>query len=255
VLVPFPVDSGLTFERLSAGGAHNAADERRSAWCWGSNSFGQLGDGSLTARNAPVAVSTTERFTRIAAGQAHTCAVTGGGAAWCWGENQRGELGDGTTQRRLTPAQVVAPAGVAFQQIAPAADDFRGFTCGLASTGTVWCWGANDRGQLGRGNRDIFLTPHTQPEPVSGTLVFATPGLATTCVVAAARHTAGRGDSGELGDGLTVDSWLPLALPGGMSFVQIVPAGESGAFAFTCGLTSTGAAYCWGSNFNGTGVA
>lgn len=256
-LVPFPVDGGLKFERLSAGGAHTCGlTSDGSAWCWGSNAFGQLGDGSLTARHAPVAVATTERFTRIAAGQAHTCAVTGGGAAWCWGENNRGQLGDGTTQRRQIPVQVVA-AGVAFQQIAPAADGFRGFTCGLASTGTAWCWGANDRGQLGRGNRVSVSTPHPQPQPVSGTLVFTTlvAGFSDhVCGITAAGagYCWGGGSSGQLGDGLQVDSWLPLALPGDMSLTQLVPAGTSGDGGFTCGLTSSGAAYCWGSNTNAT---
>jgi len=255
-LVPFPVDGGLRFERVSGGGAHTCGlTSDGSAWCWGSNSNGQLGDGSLTARHAPVAVSTTERFTRIAAGQSHTCAVTGNGAAWCWGENNRGQLGDGTTQRRSTPVQVVA-AGVAFQHIAAAADNFRGFTCGLASTGTAWCWGANDRGQLGRGTRDNQLTANPQPAPVAGTLVFT--ALAAgfgdhVCglTAAGAAYCWGGGTSGQLGDGLTVDSRLPLALPGEMSFVQIVPAGQSGDAAFTCGLTNGGAAYCWGSNTNG----
>lgn len=256
-LVPYPVDGGLRFDRLSAGGAHTCGlTSDGSAWCWGDNAFGQLGDGSLTDRSAPVAVTTAERFARIVAGHAHTCALTSGGAAWCWGENQRGELGDGTTQRRLTPVQVAVPAGIAFQQIAPGADDFRGFTCGLASTGTAWCWGINDRGQLGRGNRDLSLNPHPQPEPVSGALVFATlvAGFADhVCglTAAGAAYCWGGGTSGQLGDGLTVDSWLPLALPGGMSFVQLVSAGQSGDFAFTCGLTSSGAAYCWGSNLYG----
>ena len=76
-LVPLPVDGGLRFERLSAGGQHTCGlTADGSAWCWGSNAFGQLGNGSSSASNAPVAVATAERFTRIVAGQAHTCALT-----------------------------------------------------------------------------------------------------------------------------------------------------------------------------------
>jgi alpha-tubulin suppressor-like RCC1 family protein len=256
-LVPFLVDGGLKFERLSAGGEHTCGlTSDGSAWCWGSNSYGQLGDGSQDSRNAPVAVATAERFTQIASGYGHTCAVTSAGAAWCWGENSRGELGDGTALRRLAPVRVAAPAGVAFKQIAPAADYFRGFTCGLATTGTAWCWGANDRGQLGRGSRDLFLNPHPEPEPVSGSLVFASlvAGFGDhVCglTAAGAAYCWGGGSDGQLGDGLRLDSWLPLALPGGMTFVQLVSAGQSGDGAFTCGLTSGGAAHCWGSNNSG----
>jgi len=254
-LVPFPVDGGLKFERLSAGGAHTCGlTSDGAAWCWGSNSSGQLGDGSLTARSAPVAVATDERFTRIVSGQAHTCAMTSSGTAWCWGHNQSGQLGDGTTQRRTTPVRVVAP-GVTFQQIVVGGSSFRGFSCGLANTGITYCWGVNDRGQLGRGSQDF--DPHPQPAPISGGYAFrsVTAGFGDhVCGLnaAGAPYCWGGGGSGELGDGGGNDSLLPLAVPGGVTFVQIVTGGPSGDQAFTCGLTSSGAAYCWGSNSAGS---
>ena len=154
-------------------------------------------------------------------------------------------------QLGLSQVALSERVGVSFQQIAPGADNFRGFTCGLATTGTAWCWGANDLGQLGRGNRDIFLNPHPQPEPVSGTLIFSTlvAGLGDhVCglTAAGAAYCWGSDESGALGDGGGNASLVPFAVPGEMAFEQLVTGG-----GYTCGLTSSSVAYCWGSNSSG----
>ncbi|HWP71673.1 MAG TPA: hypothetical protein VNM36_11245, partial [Gemmatimonadaceae bacterium] len=99
--------------------------------------------------------------------------------------------------------------------------------------------------------------PHPQPAPISGGYAFrsVTAGFGDhVCGLnaAGAPYCWGGGGSGELGDGGGNDSLLPLAVPGGMTFVQIVTGGPSGDQAFTCGLTSSGAAYCWGSNSAGS---
>lgn len=77
-----------------------------TAYCWGWNGAGQLGDGSQTDRLTPTLVSTDQRFTAIDLGDASTCA-TRGARVWCWGGNARGQVGDGTTTTRLTPVPVV----------------------------------------------------------------------------------------------------------------------------------------------------
>lgn len=112
-LTPTPVlglTSGVT--AISAGARHTCAllssgDVR----CWGSNSSGQLGDGTTTNRSTPVAVgSLAEGVARLAPGRgAHTCVVLASGAVRCWGGNLQGQLGDGTTTNRTVPVAVVAP--------------------------------------------------------------------------------------------------------------------------------------------------
>lgn len=253
-LVPFPVVGGHVFVQLAAGGAHTCGlTSNGSAWCWGANSNGQLGDGSLTARHVPMAVATTVRFESISAGFEHTCALTSGGTAWCWGANSYGELGDSTRTRRSLPVTVRGPDGVTFVQIAAggAGADFGGFTCARSSTQAAWCWGGNNRGQLGRGTRTYDA--NTQPGLVSGGLTFAflVVGLGNhVCglTTAGSAYCWGGNGGGALGDGSNLDSFLPLAVPGGLVFTQVTAGGNIDDAAHTCGLTSAGAAYCWGDN-------
>jgi hypothetical protein len=91
--------------RLSAGLNHTcglAIDG--SAYCWGLNSAGQLGDNSQTTRFAPTLVAGGLKFRDISASFATTCAVTRAGAIYCWGDNVNAVYGDGTTARKLTPS-------------------------------------------------------------------------------------------------------------------------------------------------------
>ena len=81
--------------------------------CWGSNNFGELGDGTTTAHNTPAdVVGLTTGVAAVSAGTLHTCAVTTTGGLKCWGRNVSGQLGDETSITRTTPVDVVGFAGV-----------------------------------------------------------------------------------------------------------------------------------------------
>jgi alpha-tubulin suppressor-like RCC1 family protein len=254
-LVPFLVDGGISFSQLTAGESHTCGlTSDGSAWCWGNNAHGQLGDDSFASRHAPVAVATSLKFVSIEAGIAHTCGLTSAGAAWCWGWNDSGQLGDGTTERRSTPVQVAVPAGVTFQQLAPGGGAYRDFTCGLAGSGTTYCWGSNARGQLGRGTQDF--DPHPSPAPLSGNLTFTSIAAgfgnqACGLTSAGSAYCWGGNGAGELGDGSVGDSFQPVAVSGGIAFQKLAIGGNIEA-GITCGLTSAGAAHCWGYNTFGS---
>src|SRR6266508_3833645 len=80
---------------------------QNTAWGWGYNISGQLGDGTTTNRSTPVQASGLTGVTAIAAGWNHTLALKGDGTVWAWGYNGDGQLGDGTTTNRSTPVQVI----------------------------------------------------------------------------------------------------------------------------------------------------
>ena len=75
-------------------------------WAWGTNTYGQVGDGTTTTRFAPVQVGTATTWKLARAGGGHTLALRTDGTLWSWGLNLKGQLGDGTTTNRSSPAQV-----------------------------------------------------------------------------------------------------------------------------------------------------
>jgi alpha-tubulin suppressor-like RCC1 family protein len=131
-----------------------AVTDDGEAWCWGSNSGGQLGDGTTTFRPTPVRVmGLPAAVSEIATGQSHTCARLVDGEAVCWGSGADGQLGTGATSSSLTPVPVLAPAAVT----RIAAGDRH--TCAAFADGEVRCWGLNTSGQLGDGSTTNRNTP------------------------------------------------------------------------------------------------
>jgi alpha-tubulin suppressor-like RCC1 family protein len=145
----FAVDvSGLSggASAIAAGGTHSCAIATGGAVkCWGSNFYGQLGDGTNTTRTvAADVIGLDSGVSALATGSTHTCALTAGGGVKCWGSNFYGQLGDGSTTDRLTAVDV---GGLGSGVAAIAAGTFH--TCALTSSGGVKCWGQNFDGQLG----------------------------------------------------------------------------------------------------------
>ena len=222
------------FTTLSAGLYHTCGlSSSGVAYCWGSNLSGQLGDGTTTLRASPVLVAGGLTFTTLSAGPDHTCGLSSSGAAYCWGRPYE-----------YSPTPVAgAPS---FTAIGAGADH----TCGLTAGGAAYCWGNNYYGQLGDGTR----TDRTTPGPVAGGLSFTTisVGGAHTCGVASdgASYCWGRKFK-DFGPGEDDPSRIfglsPTPLPGGLSFTAV----DSRLYFHGCGVTATGAAYCWGMNDRG----
>lgn len=93
---------------IAAGGYHCLALKNDgTVWAWGYNNFGQLGDGTTTAKNVPVQVSGLTGITAIVGGYYYSLALKNDGTVWAWGNNGGGQLGDSTLTDRYTPVQVV----------------------------------------------------------------------------------------------------------------------------------------------------
>jgi len=99
---------GLFFATLSTSGSKHTCGLTASgtAYCWGWNSAGNLGDGTTTDRSVPTLVFGGLSFKAIAAGGLFTCAVTVAGVPYCWGGNAFGQLGNGTTTSSSVPTPV-----------------------------------------------------------------------------------------------------------------------------------------------------
>ena len=240
-LIPVPVSGGLTFLAVSTGGEHTcgATAGGAAAYCWGHNSYGQLGDGTTTDAATPVPVSGGLSFSAVSAGAGHACGITTStGAAYCWGLNSTGQLGNGSTTDASAPVPV--SGGLTFVTVS--AGDFH--TCGVTSSGLAYCWGHNGFGQLGNGS----TTDASAPVLVSGGLTFAaaSAGNAHTCGVTTTGAVCwGSNSFGQLGDGTTTSAVTPVAVSGAFVAVSV------GIVANTCGVTTSGAAYCWGYNLYG----
>jgi alpha-tubulin suppressor-like RCC1 family protein len=245
--------SGVTgFTTLSGGSFHTCGlSNTGAAYCWGYNEFGQLGiDNNSTLYSfTPMAVTLPNGvtgFSRIVAGDDHTCALTSAGAAYCWGKNGSGQLGNNSQSDSFTPVAVSLPAGVTgFTNLAAGENH----TCALTSTGLAYCWGLGAHGQLGNNQLVYSLTPDAVilPAGVPGFAHLAADGNHTCGLSAAgAAFCWGRNYYGQLGNNSTVNSQTPVAvsLPHGVTGFARIAAGDD----HSCALTNAGAAWCWGQN-------
>jgi alpha-tubulin suppressor-like RCC1 family protein len=208
--------------------------------CWGSNSHGQVGTGTLSeAVIFPVQVSgLPSRVTRLATGTRHTCALMDSGAVWCWGDNDDGELGDGTTAGRARPAAVSGLGGGVISVVAGQ------HTCALTDSGGVRCWGRNAVGQVGDGTTTSRTTPVGVSGLASGVVALAA-GQSHTCALLSSGTVRcwGSNGSGRLGDGTTTARHTPVDVSG-LTGVVAIGAGDD----FTCALLASGSVRCWGDN-------
>jgi alpha-tubulin suppressor-like RCC1 family protein len=146
---------------ITVGDGHACASlDDGSVWCWGSNSYNQLGDGTQTASWPPkqvyldpASVAPFDDVIDVSAGMLATCVVRGEGTAWCWGDNRYGNLGVGSGVRTHVPRQMVGITGASGIRTGSS------HTCVLTTAGTVWCAGDNGSGQLGNGERSAALVP------------------------------------------------------------------------------------------------
>jgi alpha-tubulin suppressor-like RCC1 family protein len=235
--------------RVANGTAHVCAIKSdRSLWCWGDNTEGQLGDGSLVSSVSPVVVKDVngEAVTdvvNVIAGEAFSCAMSIEGKVLCWGNNGSGQLGSGGAQRSSLAVNVALPE----KTIAITAGAY--FACALLESQEVYCWGANNAGQIGNPmNTGLIPTKigGSQMSPISA----IDAGDNHVCGVTVSDRSVicwGGNEHGQLGDGTVGQKYNPVyAVNGGNRIVNTAVV-SSGA-GYSCAVTQSGQLVCWGKN-------
>ncbi len=252
--------SGKTVVAISAGYYHNLAlCSDGTVAAWGQNTYGQLGDGTKTNSSLPVAVSSAgglsgKTVSGIAAGYYHNLAQCTDGSLVAWGRNTYGQLGNNSTTDSSMPVDITRSgvlSGLAVAQFVVGSDH----SLVLCTDGSLAAWGRNNHGQLGEGTG----ANSSLPVEVDSTDVLA--GKIVTSISAGGWHNFalcsdgtlaafGRNTSGQLGDGGTTNSGLPLvANLSGLSGKAIAAVQATNGHSLA--LCADGSIYAWGSSSNG----
>lgn len=231
---------------VSAGLNHSCGIVNGNAYCWGDNTYGQLGTGDTTS-------STTARqvnlpglyFSAISAGADHTCAIAES-TVYCWGRNNSRQIGDNSTTQRNNPTAIPIGGGLAATHISVG----NGFTCAIAD-GKAYCWGSNSAGQIGRTTATTTQgTPYLLPVLAESVFTDIKVGDNFACgVVAGYAHCWGSNANGQLGRTSNSTNYyqvLRVASPVDGKNTTSLTAGDTHA----CSV-SNNIAYCWGNNTNG----
>ena len=210
------------FSAVAAGASQSCGlvpdgSELAGVYCWGDNSYGQLGDSSKVSASSPVRARTTQSFASIATGPRRTCALTPQGYAWCWGDSG--------------PVPTAVLGGIRFTALSNGEAG-----CGLESRAVVWCWRSDLNPRIYEG--DVLDYSIGQR------------GIAESrdCWVTTAREAYCDGLS-VVGDTAMDSHWLPILISTGQSLSKI-----STGSTMTCALTTQGAALCWRYGQSGPGA-
>jgi len=227
------------------GGSFCAVLSTGNVKCWGANFDGELGNGNTTSFTLPVSVKNISTATAITGGDDGFCAVLSTSHVDCWGYGGEGDLGNGTFNNSDVP--------VAVRTITNAVKVFAGYDgfCALLSTGHVDCWGYNGNGELGSGTFNTSDVPVAVHTIANATAIAADRDDGTYCARLSTGHVDcwGYSGNGELGNGSTTSSDVPVAAVGISTATAVVGSADtSGSF---CARLSTGHVDCWG--YNGYG--
>ena len=255
ITTPAPVFGTVSFKDVSAGFFHTCAlTAAGSAYCWGSNQWGQVGTNAVlpscdlgTCSLVPVTSGDSRVFRAIATGTTHTCGIAADAFTYCWGGTSLSTapiLGDGVSITSNSGIRVRTDS--LFTQVTLGG----GHSCGLTASGVALCWGRNEFGQLG----DSSLVARGLPVRVVTTLRFTrlSAGSDFTCGLTSggAIYCWGSNAFGQLGTGdVTFNvpraTLLPALVSGGGSWSAIASGGSH-----ACALSTAGRVSCWGRNDN-----
>ena len=210
-----------------------------TAWAWGYNGSGNLGDNTLVTKSSPVSV--VGGFTdwiQVSAGNAHALGLRANGTAWAWGNGTGGMLGDNTAVAKSSPVSVV---GGYTDWVQVSGGGLH--SLGLRANGTAWAWGTGSFGRLG----DDTAVAKSSPVSVVGGFTdwVQLSAFSAHSLGVRANGTAwawGLNTNGRLGDNTIVSRSSPVSVVGGFTdWIQV-----STAAYHSLGLRANGTAWAWG---------
>ena len=261
----FGLDIGETIVTISVQNyTSSAITSEGRLFVWGSNYYGQLGDGTTTNQTMPLEITSEfgldigEKIDCVSLGNYFSSAITSTGRVFTWGSNSSGQLGDGTSIEKYTPTEITNNFGLASGETVSVVNLGGNHSSAITSTGRVFTWGSNSWGQVG----DSTSSSRNTPVDITGNFGLVSGEIVTNVSLGYYHSSAltsngriltwGYNAKGQLGDGATSNVNYPtditsnFELNTGDSIVSI-----SMGYAHSSVKTSDGRIYLWG--YNGYG--
>ncbi|MCF7930801.1 MAG: InlB B-repeat-containing protein [Acholeplasmataceae bacterium] len=265
--VDIPLYPNETIVNLSLGLFHSAAlTSYGRVFTWGQNNYGQLGDGTLMNRYKPVDITQNfnlregEVICEISFGASHSSALSSDGRIFMWGNNSNGRLGDGTTTNRYLPVEISYNLNLEIADKVTNIAMGGSHSAALTSNGKVYMWGDNYYGKLGFGTNDD--SSHSTPIEITSNFhlsgedkIFSISlgeNFSSAISIDGRVFTWGYNIFGQLGDGTTINRYLPVEITSNFSHdpsdkIESVSLGSR----FSSALTFSGRIFTWGFNEDG----
>lgn len=222
------------YSMVSAGGESTCAITTGGKLkCWGSNSVGQLGDGTTLSKNSPVSVDDANNYNKVSVGANNSCGITATGLLKCWGSNDNGRLGIGVASGGDSLVPVAVDASETYSEILVGYSS----SCGLTTQGILKCWGA----------KFAIYGYNYSPTAVDSSVAYKSVSVGSSHICAITTGNVlkcwGGNSNGQVGDGTTSSSTAPKVIDSGTSYISIGARANK-----TCGVTAANKIRCWGQN-------
>lgn len=228
--------------KISCGGNHTAVITKDgSLYTWGANDYGQLGNGKNIDVHIPQKIMPEKKFEAVSCYSYNTAAITTDGSLYVWGENSHGQIGDNSTISSNVPKQIMP--NTKFKEVSCG----KNYTAAITTDGRLYTWGANSFGALGDGT----TVERHSPKIIMPEIKFVSiacgggelPGHTAAITTDGRLFLWGYNSYGELGNGLSVLSLVPIEIMPGTKFSMV-----SCAVNNTAAITKNGTLFIWGRN-------
>ena len=218
---------------LSLGDYHSGViAQDGSLYMWGSNVYGQIGDGTTEDRYKPTKI--LDHVIAVSLGYCHSGAITQDGSLYMWGSNDSGQIGDGTTEDRYKPTKILDHVIAVSLGVSHSG--------AITQDGSLYMWGSNSRGGIGDGTTEVRYKPTKILDHVIA--VSLQTGNSGAITQDGSLYMWGSNVYGEIGDGTEEDRYKPTKI---LDHVIAVSLGDDHSGA----ITQDGSLYMWGRNYYG----